>query len=251
MRGLPYYYEDEHVRVVHAAMVPGIPLAAQREEVLCGSTRGEELLRERFGERYWHELYDDAKPIVFGHHVVGPEPLIRDGRVFGIDTGACHGMRLTALRVPGFQLYSVAARADHWTEVKRTWQVPVLRTRSWATMSWQKLDRELGKWSELDDPEARRYLDGIRRWADDLRASIPRLEARVGVVVGELRDAHGEEGFARAAAAHLAKPLLFSFTRGRLTADAMWSHCYSPARTIELATALGCADLLPDGDTLG
>ncbi|HVH44387.1 MAG TPA: metallophosphoesterase family protein [Labilithrix sp.] len=40
MQRLPYFFEDEYVRVVHAAMVPGIPLAEQKEEILCGSTAG-------------------------------------------------------------------------------------------------------------------------------------------------------------------------------------------------------------------
>ena len=31
MRTLPYFFENEHVRVVHAAMLSGVPLAAQRE----------------------------------------------------------------------------------------------------------------------------------------------------------------------------------------------------------------------------
>jgi serine/threonine protein phosphatase 1 len=129
MTSLPYYLETDSASIVHAAMVPGLPLARQREEVLCGSTSGERELTRLFGERPWYESYADGELIVFGHRVVGPEPLVHDGRVFGIDTGACHGMRLTALSLPDLTFHSVAAREDHWTRQKQIWREPVLRSR--------------------------------------------------------------------------------------------------------------------------
>jgi serine/threonine protein phosphatase 1 len=42
------------------------------------------------------------------------EPLIQPGKIYGIDTGACHGGRLTAVILPGLRVCSVLARADHW-----------------------------------------------------------------------------------------------------------------------------------------
>jgi len=130
LTSLPYYLEMDSARIVHAAMVPGLPLAQQREEVLCGSTSGERELVRLFGDRPWYESYTDDEPVVFGHRVVGPEPLVHDGRVFGIDTGACHGMRLTALSLPDLTLHSVAARQDHWTEQQGIWRERVLQSRS-------------------------------------------------------------------------------------------------------------------------
>ncbi|WP_157437261.1 hypothetical protein [Actinoplanes subtropicus] len=59
----------------------------------------------------WPSCSTDAKPVAVGHHVVGPAPMILDGRVFGLDTDACHGGRLTALSVPDFTIHSVAARS--------------------------------------------------------------------------------------------------------------------------------------------
>ena len=46
-------------------------------------------------------------------------------RVFGLDTGACHGHTLTGLLLPERRLISVPARADHWAYVRDAWQVPV------------------------------------------------------------------------------------------------------------------------------
>jgi serine/threonine protein phosphatase 1 len=133
------HVRGEHVRVVHAAMLSGVPPAEQREEVLCGSTSGEKELAALFPEDHWHDHYADAKPVVFGHHIVGDEPMVRDGRIFGLDTGACHGGRLTALSVPDFTIHSVAAHADHWSAAKREWQLPVLRSRPWLDLTWAEL----------------------------------------------------------------------------------------------------------------
>jgi serine/threonine protein phosphatase 1 len=91
MKTLPHYDETFEVRVVHAAMVPGIPLAEQGEDVLAGTTSGEHKLTTQLVSGYWHEHYHDAIPIVFGHHVVGRDALVTENHVYGIDTGACHG----------------------------------------------------------------------------------------------------------------------------------------------------------------
>lgn len=100
-----------------------------------------------FPGSHWHEHYTDTKPVVFGHHVTGPEPVIRDGRIFGLDTGACHGWNLTALCVPGFKVYTVKAHADHWSLTKRKWQLPVLKTRPWRDCTWPELAEAAARFS--------------------------------------------------------------------------------------------------------
>ena len=132
MAGLPYHWEREDVRVVHWGLFPGVPLAEVPEDVRAGTASGDARLKERFGEGPWYEHYQDDVPVVFGHAVVGPEPLVIRDRIFGIDTGACHGMRLTGLLLPELKLISVPARRDHWAEVRNAWQAPVLRTLTLA-----------------------------------------------------------------------------------------------------------------------
>jgi len=232
MRGLPYYFEMPEVRVVHAALIPGVPLAEQPEHVLAGTTSGEAELRARgFGGDgaggWWHEHYTDAVPVVFGHHVVGPEPLVREGKVYGIDTGACHGHRLTALSVPEFRLYSVPARADHWAHTARAYQVAVLRTRPWRTMSWKKIDEKIADFKA--DGETAPYLDEIAAWAAAVRSLQARMLARVPELAAETEDVES----------HPAKALLYMHARGRLDADAIAKRCATPAATLELAAKLG------------
>ena len=225
MRTLPYSFENEHLRVVHAAMLSGVPLAEQKEEILCGSTTGERELAALFPDGYWTDHYTDAKPVAFGHHVVGPEAMVRDGRIFGLDTGACHGGRLTALCVPGFSVHSVAARADHWAVTKRRWQVPVLKTRPWLDYTWAELTRTAEKYPGD-------WVTKVREWAAELQALIPVLAAAAGEMDPERVRGHPAARF------------VFSARAGRPTVA---RYCTTPRRTIEAANTLGvAAPGLPD-----
>lgn len=221
MRTLPYFFENEHLRVVHAALLSGIPPAEQKEEILCGSTTGERELAALFPGSYWPDHYTDPVPVAFGHHVVGPEPMVRDGRIFGLDTGACHGGRLTALCVPGFTIHSVAAHADHWAITKRRWQEPVLKTRPWLDFTWAELTRTAGKFAG-DWPTA------VEEWAADLRSLVPVLVAAADRLAGELT--------AEQTRRHPAARFVFPAREGRTTVA---QFCTTPRRTIEAAAALG------------
>ncbi|GAA0828271.1 metallophosphoesterase family protein [Streptosporangium amethystogenes subsp. fukuiense] len=251
MRTLPYYFENEHVRVVHAAMLPGVPPADQKEEILCGSTGGRRELTELFPDGHWHDHYTDAKPVVFGHHVTGREPMIRDGRIFGLDTGACHGWNLTALCVPGFTVHSVRAHADHWSIAKRQWQLPVLKTKPWRDLTWQELAEAIVRFSPVADPVAdpvagsvpdaavRGWLETVEKWAADLRSSLPALVAAAHHVAGELT----MDELRR----HPAAKYLFQARDGRLDQAGLARRCSTPGRTIDLAAALGL--VLPEPPT--
>ncbi|GGM30087.1 metallophosphoesterase family protein [Dactylosporangium sucinum] len=230
MRTLPYFFENEHVRVVHAALVPGVPLAGQPEELLCGSTSGARELAARFPGGHWHDHYSDAKPVVFGHHVAGPEPLVRDGRVFGLDTGACHGWNLTALSLPDRTLYAVPAAADHWAAVRRDWQLPVLRTRPWLDLAWPDLERALARAAPTPSVPAREWLAAVAAWAEHLRSLFPALAAAA------IRAAGGSspEQLRR----HPAAQVLFQARGGRLDAAAVARRCVTPRRVLDLAAAL-------------
>jgi serine/threonine protein phosphatase 1 len=222
MRTLPYYFENDDVRVVHAALVPGLALAEQREEILCGSTRGEKELAALFPDDYWHDHYTDAKPVVFGHHVTGREPLIRDGRIFGLDTGACHGWNLTALCLPGFTIHAVPAHADYWSAAKRDWQVPVLESRPWLDSTWTQLTDAAARYDQ--------------QWLTDLaglQSLFPAMRTAANRLAGELTPTQMQQ--------HPAAPLLFQARAGRLDEAAVAKQCATPRRTIELATALGVA----------
>lgn len=239
MRTLPYFFESEDVRVVHAALVPGAPLAVQREEILCGSTSGERELAALFPDGHWHDHYIDDKPVVFGHHVTGREPLIRDGRVFGLDTGACHGWNLTALCVPGFTVHSVAARADHWSAVKREWQLPVLKAKPWRDFAWSELSEKAARFSGTSDAASQEWLRAVEEWAARLRALAPVLVDAAHRVSMELTPDEMRR--------HPVAPVLFQARGGRLDQTALARRCATPRRTLEVAAALGVVAPAPPG----
>jgi serine/threonine protein phosphatase 1 len=239
MRTLPYYFENEHVRVVHAAMLCGVPLSEQREEILCGSTRGERELTELFPDSHWHDHYTDAKPVVFGHHVTGREPMIRDGRVFGLDTGACHGWNLTALCLPDLTVHSVKAHGDHWSAVKRQWQLPVLKAKPWHDFTWPQLDKASERFCSTSHPAARQWLEALQEWAAGLQSEFPRMVAAAHRVADELPTSELRR--------HPAAKALFQARNGRLDETGLARQCPTPRRTIDLAAGLGMAlDELPD-----
>jgi serine/threonine protein phosphatase 1 len=236
MRTLPYFFETDAVRVVHAAMLSGVPLAEQREALLCGSTSGAKELAALFPDGHWHDHYTDAKPVVFGHHVTGREPLIRDRRIFGLDTGACHGWALTALAIPGFTVHSVQSKMDYWTIAKREWQLPVLRTRPWRDFTWPELAEASARSAAKADTTTSDWLASVDRWAERLRSRVPDLVAAAHRLAGE----RTPDELRR----HPAAPLLFQARGGRLDETTMARQCATPRKTLTLATALGLS--LPD-----
>lgn len=235
MATLPYHYETPEVRVVHWGLYPGVPLAEVPEDVRAGTSSGDAKLRERYGDRPWYELYTDETPVVFGHAVVGAEPLIRDDRIYGLDTGACHGMRLTGLLLPERRIVSVPARADHWASVRRDWQGPVLRTYPWASMTFEQIHKKL---KSLRDPELdEAYVLGVGRWADQVRGLLPALADSLDAEVVRTQAAHPDDEVPRILAAHAAGSWLLRRRQGRLSSEHL--GCSTPEQVLTLAQALG------------
>jgi serine/threonine protein phosphatase 1 len=238
MRTLPYALELEDVIVVHAGLVPGVALAEQQLEILCGSTSGEQELERVMSGAYWHERWSGPKPVVFGHHVVD-EPLVRPGLIYGIDTGACHGGRLTALTVPDFRLHSVPAREDHWARIKRAWQADVLAAKPWATMAWHELDEQLARFAGVDEPRTRAYVAALAMWRERLDGRVDELLDAVHREAARLAAEGGEAGRAALAKVHPLSALLFQSFRGRLDREALRRQAYGPRRLDELSGTLG------------
>lgn len=244
MRSLPYFLELDDAIVVHAAVLPDRPLADQPPEILCGSTSGEKALEGLLGGAWWHERWAGPRPVIFGHHVVD-EPLIRPGLVYGIDTGACHGGRLTALSLPDFRLYSVPAREDHWARTKRAWQADVLAAKPWASMTWQDLDEQLERFRRVEEPRSRAYVAALRAWRDQLEARLDAVLAAIQREAARLAAEAGPAGPAALAQAHPLSPYLFQSLRGRLDRVALLKQVHTPRGLDTIGAALGLEPLPP------
>lgn len=115
LAALPLWLDlPEHgVRVVHAGVVPGLPIEEQAPRTLMyvrslGPT-GEP--SEKRGAPLWGARYRGPPHLVFGHNAMAEPQLHRDAT--GLDTGAVYGNRLTAMVLPaGSPPPPVADRGD-------------------------------------------------------------------------------------------------------------------------------------------
>lgn len=150
MECLPLYLELPEAVLVHGYLETGIPLEAQRENVLCGTMGGDHYLRSTY-DRPWYELWDDEKPVIVGHmdYLRTGEPFIYQDHIFGLDTGCAHGRFLTGLILPDFRLISVASRGDHWSALRNQYrmekskQAAEIRTKIDFSEPWDE-DSERG-----------------------------------------------------------------------------------------------------------
>ncbi len=119
IRALPLYLDlPEHdVRIVHAGILPNVPMDLQPRHVLL-SMRYLDRLGEPLetrepprGASLWGERYTGSPHVVFGHYAL-PEVQIHRCAT-GIDTGAVYGNRLTAMVLsPGQQVPPPEERAS-------------------------------------------------------------------------------------------------------------------------------------------
>ena len=99
LEALPLWLDlPEHgVRVVHAGVVPGVPIERQSPRSLMymrGLGPRNEPIEKRSGSP-WGARYHEAPHVVFGHNAL-PDPQIHP-HATGLDTGCVYGGKLTAL----------------------------------------------------------------------------------------------------------------------------------------------------------
>jgi hypothetical protein len=96
---LPAYLEieDHGLRVVHAGLVPGVPMDEQRPENLMKmrTLRADGTPSKQRGHTLWGSLYEGPPHVAFGHNALDGLQLHRDAT--GLDTGCVYGGALTAL----------------------------------------------------------------------------------------------------------------------------------------------------------
>lgn len=130
--GLPSYIRlpEYNAVVVHAGVYPGRTIEQQEDRHLlhvqmikpydeAGRPTGEmktcwpSKTPNEPGWRFWTNFYDGPETIIFGHSVFD-KPLITD-KLWGIDGGACFGLKLHALILPDWRLVSVDGEHNHGT----------------------------------------------------------------------------------------------------------------------------------------
>jgi len=187
---LPYYYETEEAIIVHAAFEHDQMIGTQREDVLCGSTSGDRYLQTRYPkDSYWSDFYSGEKTIIYGHHVVGESPKYLNNTI-GIDTGSCHGGKLTMIELPNFVVHQVQVKTDYWKEQQNSWQLKVLAEKPWNTMSFDSIQKLLNKLNYIENKEVVSYLEEVSNWIKELDNLLFLLFEEMKKLVEELTTKH-------------------------------------------------------------
>ncbi|AFZ03972.1 metallophosphoesterase family protein [Calothrix sp. PCC 6303] len=238
IRHLPYYHETESAIFVHAAVEDGIPIEEQKEEVLCGCTAGEKYLEKRYQSSYWSQLYSGVKPVIFGHRVVGDYPIIIARKVYGIDTGACHGGKLTALILPSFEIVQVEAAKDYWQEEIVKWQLPVMKAKPWNSYKWEKIQVICDEFRNSPNSELSAFITEKEQWMHDLLAVTPRIILKVEEKLAELISIHGVDGFKKPARCFSYASLLYKANASNLSAEFIQQTLPTPEKWLQVMNEL-------------
>jgi hypothetical protein len=113
LEALPLWlqFPQHGVLVVHAGMVPGVPLERQDPDLLMNlrSIRADGSGSSKMDEgRPWASLWRGPEHVVFGHDAVSG--LQQQPFATGLETGCVYGRELTALVLPERRLLSVPAK---------------------------------------------------------------------------------------------------------------------------------------------
>jgi serine/threonine protein phosphatase 1 len=238
LQSLPYFYETEEAILVHAAVENGVAIEAQRPEVLCGCVRTEQYLERRYGKPYWSHVYTGEKPVIFGHHMSGDQPFILNQKVYGIDTGACHGGRLTAMILPSFEIVQVKARKDYWREESAKWELPVMKSKPWGTYKWQKIKGLCGDFKASNDRELLAFVRQQEQWVNDLQALAPMAIAKLEEKMAMAIEQYGADEFHKQVRHLSYANLLFRDSSSPLTVEFLQQTLPTPNQWIQVMTDL-------------
>ncbi|MCO5947045.1 metallophosphoesterase [Mucilaginibacter flavidus] len=239
---LDYSYELSEAIIVHAAFEHDKSLKDQKDEVLSGSTSGERYLEKKFEpETYWNDYYKGEKPIIYGHHVVGEFPMIKNN-TYGIDTGSCHGGFLTAIELPGFIIHQVKSKEDYWKSEQKVWQTTVLKSKDWHNMDFTNIKKQLEKLSFVEDIDARTFLNRIENWTIKLENLLTPIKDKLDSFTKDLINKHKEE-FSVEASKFDFKTFIFKSKSNNLKVDDIKKSLNTPQKIFNIAKELNIEDL--------
>lgn len=113
MRGLPTFYETEDYLVVHAGIIPSVPVEKIPQHIITRVRTwdgiGEDMNNDK--DPAWYDFYAGDKLIVYGHWA-NQGLLIRENTI-GLDTGCVWGGSLSALILPDKKIVQVKAQRTY------------------------------------------------------------------------------------------------------------------------------------------
>jgi serine/threonine protein phosphatase 1 len=238
---LEYFYETEDTIIVHAFFEHDKKLQDQKQEVLSGTTSGSKYLENKYEEgKFWTDYYTGVKPVVYGHHVVGEEPKIYNN-TYGIDTGACHGGKLTILELPSFKLHQIKVPKDYWKEEQSKWQIPVLKAKNWEEMKIEFIHNQISKLSYKEEVEIKEFLKEIENWINNVQNSIIIIKKKLEQITIELKEKY-QEKFNKEVAKLSYRTFIFKANSQNLQVSDLEKVLNTPQKVIDLALELNLSE---------
>lgn len=238
---LPYYYETKEALIVHAFFEHDKKLQEQKKDVLAGTTSGAKYLESRYEkDEFWTNFYNGAKPIIYGHHVVGENPKIQNN-TFGIDTGACHGGMLTIIELPHFKIHQIKVKKDYWEEEQVKWQVPVLEAKEWERMKISQIHKQVEKLSYKNEKGVKLFLANLKQWLADIEDLMVIMIEKLERMATDLKTRF-PDSFNLEAGKLPFRTFIFKAGAGNLTFQNIQKTLDTPEKVFALATQLEIDD---------
>ncbi|MFS4457506.1 metallophosphoesterase [Maribacter sp. 2304DJ31-5] len=239
---LPYFFETNEAIIVHAFFEHDKKLQEQKQEVLSGTNSGSKYLENKYEEgKFWSDYYKGEKPIIYGHHVVGDKPKIYNN-TYGIDTGACHGGKLTIIELPGFKIHQIKVNNDYWKEEQSKWQIPVLNAKNWEEMKIEFIHNQLSKLSYKEEVEIIEFLKGIENWINNVQNTIITIKGKLEEITIKLKEKH-KELFNKEVAKLSYRSFIFKANSNNLQLSDLEKILNTPQKVIDLALELNLSEI--------
>jgi serine/threonine protein phosphatase 1 len=243
LKTLPYFYETDTAIIVHAFFEHDKTLQEQKEEVLAGTTSGSKYLEEKYEEgKYWSDYYEGNKPVIYGHHVVGESPKVKNN-TYGIDTGACHGGMLTAIELPSFTIHQIAVKTDYWKDEQSKWQIPVLEAKDWENMKISHIYNQIEKLEYKEEQEVKDFLEHQKNWMNEVEKLTVEIKTKIEKIAAELSLKHSDN-FNQEVAKLKYSVFIFKSKSNNLTIDYLKKNLDTPQKVIDLARELSIQEVL-------
>lgn len=108
---------DDDVIVVHAGLVPGIPIEDQTESTMVTIRTVIETKEKKHEYDYsgdgkpWASVWKGPEFVIFGHDA--RRGIQDEQHALGLDSGACYGKKLTGVLLPSRRMYQVVAKKTY------------------------------------------------------------------------------------------------------------------------------------------
>ena len=242
LNSIPYYYVTDDAIIVHAFYEHDKALEEQKEDVLSGTTAGSRYLEDKYkAGSFWSDYYQEEKPIIYGHHVVGAEPKTINN-THGIDTGACVGGRLTALELPAFKFHQVEVGENHWKSEQARWQIPVLKAKDWESMQFNQIAKEVDKLRFKQDPQVREFFSQLESWVNYVLDHLDRIQKRIEKLTVELQNTYQDRFNPKVSELQYGK-LVFKCRQGKLGLEELKRSLNTPAKIMTVAQQIGIGEV--------